>query len=440
MIRRLSRITAYSARSIPEHLLYPNPRHSFLPNVGAGFRQVRNITDSARILNQAKYSLIDDYDAYFNDGAYNNLRNNREGIGFASHPPAVRSSEISCTVIDKNGKVVAISKKIPRSIFLTSNGLHPRDLRNLSHAKVSIIPSILVRDMCILVNMLDLQVVIKRDQVLILDNADQKMDTTKLSLFIYDLESKLNNSKLENDNKHGKSLLQGDVSLSYEMKALESVLMNTISRLEVEFKSELSVANTLLNDLEDNVDRDLLRELLMRSRAMAQFYQKSLLIRDVISDVLENDEDLVSMYLTEKHAGIERDDTDHAEVELLLESYYKQTDEIVQQAESVKKNIKTTEEIINIMLDSNRNSLMLMELKITIGTLGFTIGMFFAALYGMNLENFIEETNYGFGSITAGIAAISILLTWYNFRILSAVKKVTMMGVGPEEKECDGSR
>jgi magnesium transporter len=433
MIRRLSRITAYSARSIPEHLLYPNPRHSFLPNVGAGFRQVRNITDSARRLNQAKYSLIDDYDAYFNDGAYNNLRNNREGIGFAPHSPAVRSSEISCTVIDKNGKVVAISKKIPRSIFLTSNGLHPRDLRNLSHAKVSIIPSILVRDMCILVNMLDLQVVIKRDQVLILDNADQKMDTTKLSLFIYDLESKLNNSKLENDNKHGKSLLQGDVSLSYEMKALESVLMNTISRLEVEFKSELSVANTLLNDLEDNVDRDLLRELLMRSRAMAQFYQKSLLIRDVISDVLENDEDLVSMYLTEKHAGIERDDTDHAEVELLLESYYKQTDEIVQQAESVKKNIKTTEEIINIMLDSNRNSLMLMELKITIGTLGFTIGMFFAALYGMNLENFIEETNYGFGSITAGIAAISILLTWYNFRILSAVKKVTMMGVGPRK-------
>lgn len=309
--------------------------------------------------------------------------------------------------------------------FLADNGLHPRDLRNISQAKVSIIPSILVRKNSMLVNMLELQAVIKHDQVLILDDVSQA-DTARLSVFIYDLETKLRPGLR---NSFGQEF---NAAQAYEMKALESILMNSVSGLEIQLKSHLSVLNEILSDLEDHVDRDMLRELLVRSKGLSQFYQRSVLVRDVLSDLLDQDEDLVEMYLTEKHQGMERDLTDHAEAELLLEAYYKQIDEIVQQAERVMTNIKTTEEIINIMLDSNRNSLMLMELKITISTLGFTIGMFFSALYGMNLENFIEETKYGFVVVSGLITAVSIGLTWFNFRQLLRAQKMTM-GIGAKK-------
>lgn len=70
------------------------------------------------------------------------------------------------------------------------------------------------------------------------------------------------------------------------------------------------------------------------------------------------------MYLTEKQQGKIRPLNQHDEIELLLESYLKQTDEIVQSVNNLVSNIKNTEEIVNIVLDANRNSLMLMELKV----------------------------------------------------------------------------
>jgi len=70
------------------------------------------------------------------------------------------------------------------------------------------------------------------------------------------------------------------------------------------------------------------------------------------------------MYLTEKSRGKQRDVDQHDEVELLLEAYVKQIDGIVQEADQLVSNMRNTEEIVNIILDANRNSLMLLDLKV----------------------------------------------------------------------------
>src|SRR5271169_6240012 len=70
------------------------------------------------------------------------------------------------------------------------------------------------------------------------------------------------------------------------------------------------------------------------------------------------------MYLTEKSRGKQRDVDQHDEVELLLEAYVKQVDGIVQEADQLASNMRNTEEIVNIILDANRNSLMLLDLKV----------------------------------------------------------------------------
>lgn len=79
---------------------------------------------------------------------------------------------------------------------------------------------------------------------------------------------------------------------------------------------------------------------------------------------------------------------------------------------------------IRAILDANRNSLMLLELKFSIGTLGLAMGTFLAGLYGMNLENFIEETNWGFGAVTGVSALFSLLVCWYGLVKLRKVQRV----------------
>lgn len=70
---------------------------------------------------------------------------------------------------------------------------------------------------------------------------------------------------------------------------------------------------------------------------------------------------------------------------------------------------------------------MLLEIKFTIGTLGLAMGTFMAGLYGMNLENFIEETNWGFSGVTGVSVLFSLLVCWYGLGKLRKVQRLKMM-------------
>jgi len=71
---------------------------------------------------------------------------------------------------------------------------------------------------------------------------------------------------------------------------------------------------------------------------------------------------------------------------------------------------------------------MLLDLKFSVGTLGLAMGTFLAGLYGMNLENFIEEENWGFGSVTAVSVVMSLFICWYGLVKLRKVQRVKMGG------------
>jgi magnesium transporter len=83
---------------------------------------------------------------------------------------------------------------------------------------------------------------------------------------------------------------------------------------------------------------------------------------------------------------------------------------------------------IKAILDANRNSLMLLELKFSIGTLGIGSGAFVAALYGMNLKNFIEESDLGFWGISAWSFALTVVVFAYGLTKLRKVQRVSMWG------------
>ena len=73
---------------------------------------------------------------------------------------------------------------------------------------------------------------------------------------------------------------------------------------------------------------------------------------------------------------------------------------------------------------------MLLDLKFTIGTLGLAAGTFIAALYGMNLKNFIEDSEYGFGMVSMTCGVFTFVALAYGLRKLRKVQRLSMWGEG----------
>lgn len=151
---------------------------------------------------------------------------------------------------------------------------------------------------------------------------------------MYDLDLRL---------RQKESTLNG--TLPYEFRALEAVLISVTLSLEKEFEGVSEPVVRVLRELEEDIDRDKLRYLLIYSKKLGSFEQKARLVRNALEELLEADDDLSAMYLTEKAEGKVRQDDDHTEVEMLLESYHKVADEIVQAAENLVSSIRNTEEM-----------------------------------------------------------------------------------------------
>ncbi|KAL8732360.1 MAG: hypothetical protein Q9166_002758 [cf. Caloplaca sp. 2 TL-2023] len=339
---------------------------------------------------------------------------NGTSFGRSKAGKAANELRLRCTEVNENGDVTLVNGEFKKSELIAKYGLLPRDLRKIDS---SLLPHILVRPSAILINLLHLKVLIKNDRVLVLD-AYGTTDSYAQSVFMYDLQGKL--AQKQTSPQAG--------SLPYEFRALEAVLISVTSGLETEFEGVSEPVVRVLRELEEDIDRDKLRHLLIYSKKLGTFEQKARLVRDAIDDILDADDDLVSMYLSERAQGKIREEDNHTEVEMLLESYHKVCDEIVQVSGNLVSNIRNTEEIVKAILDANRNSLMLLDLKFSIGTLGIGSGAFVASLYGMNLKNFIEESDFGFIGVSTSSFVFAAIVCSYGLGKLRKVQRVSMWG------------
>lgn len=73
---------------------------------------------------------------------------------------------------------------------------------------------------------------------------------------------------------------------------------------------------------------------------------------------------------------------------------------------------------------------MLLDLKFSIGTLGIGSGTLFAGLYGMNLKNFIEESEVGFLGISSLSFAFAAVICYLGLIKLRRVQRLSMHSNG----------
>ncbi|KAF9057174.1 hypothetical protein BJ165DRAFT_1418907 [Panaeolus papilionaceus] len=316
---------------------------------------------------------------------------------------------LRCTVLDSEGNVKTISGQFKKSDLSTEHRLNARDLRKIDSRIPNLVPTILVRKEAFLVNVLHIRALVKADTVVLFDtfgSADSRLH----SVFLYHLEHNLKTKS---------------PGLPYEFRALESILLSVLSALEAEMVFIRNLVGGLLAEMEDNIDHDRFKRLLHYSRRLASFKNRATLVQEAIDEVLSQDEDLVAMYLSDKKAGIIRgEDSDHEELEVLLESFSKQVEEVVNEAENIENNVQSTQEIVELILDSNRNALLALDLQVSIATLGVGSGALIAGLFGMNLMSHLEAHPYGFYAMSGLATGLAALVAFAGLRKLAKIRKI----------------
>ncbi|KAE8257222.1 hypothetical protein A4X13_0g2500 [Tilletia indica] len=334
-------------------------------------------------------------------------------IGISSPPTSSLAHELNlrCTVLTASG-IKSVSGAFRKMDLCLEHGLEPRDLRKVDSRIPNLVPTILARKQAFLVNILHIRALIKSDTVFLFDSYGSS-DTTLHSAFVYNLEHNLRAPTSSN-------------KLPFEFRALETALSSALDALRSELYLTSDMVHYLLESLDSHINQENLGRLLQYSRKVNAFLRRAQGVKTSASEVMESDEDMALMYLTDAQAGNPRDPNTSSieELELLLESFEKQVEEVVSEAESMASNIQNTQEVVELILDSNRNDLLNLDLRTSLTTLAVSSGTLVSGLFGMNLLSHLEEHPHAFFGISSLVGLITACVMALGWRMLARLRRV----------------
>lgn len=294
---------------------------------------------------------------------------------------------------DQEGNVTSFEKK--KTEFCQELSLQARDLR-FQHST-----SLTARSNCIIMRMESLKAIVTPQSLLVLDFRGLGLDRWLALELASQLASQTH-------------------SLPFEFRALEAILQHRVSTLQARLNDVEPVILDTLESLVDpkilSADRSKLHVLLQNSKSLSELETDIKVFKDSLLKILDEDEIIEEFCLTkwtdprvfeESSLGI-----DHAEeMELLLENYYMQAEEMANKARELKGLIDDSESVIFINLDSHRNVMMRLNLQLTMGSFSLTLFGLIGVAFGMNLTSSFEEDPCVFWLVT-GFMFLGSGLIW----------------------------
>ncbi|XP_063155044.1 magnesium transporter MRS2 homolog, mitochondrial isoform X2 [Candoia aspera] len=278
---------------------------------------------------------------------------------------------------DKEGNVTCYERK--KTELYQELSLQARDLR-FQH-QVNITP----RNNKIIMRMEFLKAVITPEYLLILDYRSSNLE----NWLFQELASQL----------AGEGQLV-TYSLPFEFRAIEAILQYWISYLSGKLShlqpQILETLNALVDPKLLSLDRSKVHILLQNGKSLSELETDLKVFKETILEILDDKEVMEELCLTKwtdpevfeaSLSGI-----DHVEeMELLLENYYRQAEDLINETRELKILIDDSESIIFINLDSHRNVMMRLNLQLTMGTFSISLFGLIGVAFGMNLESSFEE-------------------------------------------------
>lgn len=312
----------------------------------------------------------------------------------------------------------------------TRYGLSTRDLRIFDRPSGAY-PYILIREHTILFHLFDLRGLVQHDHARVFQrtptshaNVTHIDDDRRVSrVFSLNIERRLHYEHEKNK----------PVNYPYELRILETALASVTSVLEAEYllaKEQVSQVLQMTGsdtlDGEENLIHSKLRAILDLKQKLLSIGKRALQTRIMTQEILNDDEDMANIHLTEKWLGKPFRVQDHQDVEYLFETYFKASEAVEQDTSSLMNHIRRTEDTIQFTLNVRRNQIMVLEARLEILMLAFAGATLIAGWYGMNLVNYFEESAHGFAVVTMTSVAAVVVCSWYGMRRLRWIRNVRL--------------
>ncbi|CAL5214653.1 unnamed protein product [Lathyrus oleraceus] len=360
---------------------------------------------------------------------------------------AVAIEIMSWMIVSKTGESVV--ENIDKQSIMRRTGLPARDLRVLDPA-LSSPSSIVGREKSIIVNLEHIKAIITSNEVLLIN-----LSSPFFIRFLQDLQARVPcniqtsvsigngvdgdserkplleeaspirgnspNNAWERSFEDGAPVVAAEPDrkqLPFEFIALESCIESACTCLEYETQRLEEEAYPALDELTSQISTlnlERVRQIKNRLVVLSGRVQK---VADQLEHLLDDDNDMAEMYLTQKldanlmdQASVKEaynsafeediyqsDEPDSVqdkspesklnveELEMLLEAYFAQINGILQKLSSLSEYVDDTEDYINIMLDDKRNQLL--QVSIIFNTINMIInaGVVVVGLFGMNIH------------------------------------------------------
>ncbi|KAH1164510.1 hypothetical protein GLYMA_01G242000v4 [Glycine max] len=313
-------------------------------------------------------------------------------------------------VLDGRGETEVV--EAGKHAIMRRTGLPARDLRILDPL-LSYPSTLLGRERAIVINLEHIKAIITAHEVLLLNSRDPSVTP-----FLQELQARIlrhHHQTLADANPNPDDAIK---ILPFEFVALEACLEAACSVLENEAKTLEQEAHPALDKLTSKISTlnlERVRQIKSRLVAITGRVQK---VRDELEHLLDDDDDMAEMYLSEKLA--EQDDLEKAEdtssaddvddhidshgtrdsatysavtkqldveeLEMLLEAYFVQIDGTLNKLSTLREYVDDTEDYINIMLDDKQNHLLQMGVMLTTATLVVSAFVVVAGIFGMNIH------------------------------------------------------
>ncbi|EXB81612.1 hypothetical protein L484_014096 [Morus notabilis] len=328
-------------------------------------------------------------------------------------------------VVEVKSDGAIATRKINRRQLLKSSGLRPRDIRSVDPSLflTNSVPSLLVREHAILLNLGSLRAIAMQEHVLIFD-----YNRKGGKAFIETLLPRLNPKNIN-----------GAPSMPFMLEVVEAALLSRIQRLEKRLMDLEPRVQALLEILPNRLTAHILEQLRISKQTLVELDSRAGALRQMLLDLLEDTDEICRMCILGRNCTVKKGtgelecaadlekqiaEEEEEEIEMLLENYLQSFCRNIAiimlrfMAINVTLNYLSKNKLLwfsmNTLLyveskSSRRLEVSRVELLLQVGTFCVGVGALVAGLFGMNLRSYLEEHVFAFWLTTAGIIAGAVL-------------------------------
>ncbi|WJZ89806.1 hypothetical protein VitviT2T_008997 [Vitis vinifera] len=322
----------------------------------------------------------------------------------------IREPVYEVVEVKSDGKVS--TRKINRRQLLKSSGLRPRDIRSVDPSLwlTNSMPSLVVREHAILLNLGSLRAIAMQESVFIFD-----YNRKGGKAFMDSLLPRLNPKNMN-----------GGPSMPFELEVVEAALLSRIQRLEQKLMDLEPRVQALLEVLPNRLTADILEQLRLSKQTLVELGSRAGALKQMLLDLLEDPHEIRRMCIMGKNCTLVKGnenmecsvplekqiaEEEEEEIEMLLENYLQRCESCHGQAERLLDSAREMEDSIAVNLSSRRLEVSRVELLLQVGTFCIAVGALVAGIFGMNLKSYLEEHAFAFWLTTAGIIVGAVIIS-----------------------------